>query len=221
MSSSTPDAGAIDSALDSTAETISGSGARLVQNVDHRLTLLMVRMTMVSLSFFFACFYFAQIYLQLLNQNNLWLPKGINHPASAYGVIETGCLLLAGLIYFWGQWAGLYRGELARLRLALWAGFLLTVISFAVHIIELHNSGFSLQGGGYVSVFVATEGTFTALLFFSCLAFFGMANRARLGLFNRGGIAVEAFGEYYGWLSAIALINFLALYVQPFFPSAG
>ena len=53
------------------------------------------------------------------------------------------------------------------------------------------------------------------------LILFGVANRARLGLFRESGVAVEAFGEFVGWMSAIALLNFLALYVQPFFPSAG
>jgi heme/copper-type cytochrome/quinol oxidase subunit 3 len=94
------------------------------------------------------------------------------------------------------------------------------VVSVIVHILELHNPGFSLQAGGYASIFIALEGTFTILLVITTIVLLGMANRARLGLFQENGVTVEAFGEYFGWFSAIALINFLALYVQPFFPIA-
>jgi hypothetical protein len=215
-----PGAAATSAGLDAATHAASAAGTRTVRNLDDRLTLLGVRMTYVALSFFFACFYFALIYLQLVNENGLWLPKGVNHPPSVIGVVETGLVLLAGIVYFWGQWAGLYARKLGRLNLALWIAAVLTAVSVIFHIVELHAPGFSLQGGGYVSVFVATEGTFTIFLFITTIALFGMANRARLGLFRESGVAVEAFGEFFGWISAIALINFLALYVQPFFPIA-
>lgn len=207
--------------LEATADTVSKAGARMVRSGDHRLTLLAVRMLIASMSFFFACFYFAQVYLQIVNENGLWLPPGVNHPAIAIGLVEVVLLLAAGLIYFWAQWAGLYTRNFARLQLGLWVAALCSVISVIVHIIELHAPGFSLQGGGYVSVFISLEGTFTVVLILTTIVLLGMANRARLGLFRESGVAVEAFGEFFGWLCAIALMNFLALYVQPFFPSAG
>jgi hypothetical protein len=213
-------AGLVNRGIDSAVDTVTSVGARHVGTRDDRLTLIAVRMTFVSLSFFFACFYFAQIYLQILNQNGMWLPKGINHPWAGLGVLETGLVLLAGLVYFGGQWLGLYARNFARLQLGLWLAALFTVIAVVLHIAELHNPGFSLQGGGYVSVFIALEGTFTILLTLTAVVLLGMANRARLGLFQQSGVAVEAFGEFYGWLCAIALINFLVLYVQPFFPIA-
>jgi Cytochrome c oxidase subunit III len=217
---SASDAGLMNTGLEAAADHVSSTGARTVVTLDHRLTLLAVRMTYVSLSFFFACFYFAQFYLQTINQNNLWLPRGVNHPSSVYGVLETGCILLAGLVYFWAQWAGLYKRIFSRLTMGLWAAAGLCVVSVVVHVLELHNPGFSLQAGGYASVFIATEGTFTFLLVITTILLLGFANRARLGLFRESGVAVEAFGEYFGWFSAIALISFLALYVQPFFPIA-
>jgi heme/copper-type cytochrome/quinol oxidase subunit 3 len=207
--------------LDTAAEAAATAGARHVRSVDERLTLLLSRMTYVALSFFFAAFYFGLFYLQLVNQNSLWLPKGVTHPATALGVAEVCLVLAAGLVYFWGQWAGLYERKFERLQAGLWVAALLCVAAFGLHVGELHNPGFSLQSGGYVSVFIALEGTFTVLLFFVTLVLIGMANRARLGLFRSSGIAVEAFGEFLGWFSAIALLNFFALYVQPFFPSAG
>jgi hypothetical protein len=213
--------GPVNAGLDTAADTVASAGARHIRGLDDRLTLLAVRMTYVALSFFFACFYFAQVYLQLVDENGLWLPKGIDHPATLIGVAEVVLILAAGLVYFWGQWGGLYRRNFGNLNLALWVAAILCLVSVIVHIVELHTPGFSLQGGGYVSVFVAIEGTFTALLVLTTIVLLGMANRARLGLFRESGIAVEAFGEYFGWLSAVALINFLALYVQPFFPTGG
>jgi hypothetical protein len=209
-------AGAANTGLDAAADAASAAGARHIRTLDDRLTLLLSRMTYVALSFYFALFY-----LQLINQNGLWKPTGIDHPASWIGVVQTAAVLIAGLAYFWGQWAGLYQRNFQVLQIGLWVATLLCIVADVVHIIELHTPGFSLQGGGYVSVFIATEGTFTVLLILTTLVMLGMANRARLGLFAQSGIAVEAFGEFFGWLSAIAMINFLALYVQPFFQSAG
>lgn len=214
-------AAAVSQALDSTAGAVSGAGARHVRSLDDRLTLLAARMTMASLAFFFACFYFAQVYLQIVNENNQWKPPGINHPASVLGILEVAFVLGAGVAYVWGQWGGLYRRNFATLHIGIWLATLLLVASCVVHVIELHAPGFSLQGGGYVSVFISLEGTFTVVLIVFTIAALGMANRARLGLFRQSGVAVEAFGELLGFISAIALMNFLALYVQPFFPSAG
>lgn len=221
MATDPPNVGAGTTGLDVAAATVSGTGARTIRSHDDRLTLLATRMVLASLTFFFACFYFAQIYLQILNQNGMWLPIGVDHPASAYGVIETGLILIAGLVYFGGQWLGLYKRNFARLTVALWIAAALTVVSVIVHVIELKNPGFTLQAGGYASVFIITEGLFTVILAVTSIVFLGIANRARLGLFTHTGVAVEAFGEYFGWISAIALINFLALYIQPFFPSGG
>jgi hypothetical protein len=207
--------------LDKAVETEATEGARTVRSLDDRLTLVAVRMTYVALSIFFACFYFALFYLQLINQNGMWLPPGVTHPSTALGVAEVAFVVGASLIYFWGQRVGLYRRNFGKLHTALWVAGFLAVAALATHVAELHSPGFSLQGGGYVSVFIALEAVFTVVLAVATLVLFGLANRARLGLFRRSGIAIEAFGEFLGWLSAIALIDFLALYVQPFLPSAG
>lgn len=210
--------GIANQALNSAATTVSGAGARHVRSIDDRLAILVSRMTYTSLSFFFACFYFGMVYLQLINQNGQWKPPGVDHPATWLGVSEMALVLAAGIVYFWAQWAGLYRRNWSVLSTGLWIAAILTVLAIIPHIIELHDPGFSLQGGGYVSIFIATEGIFTVLLIITAAVLLGVANRARLGLFRESGVAVEAFGEYFGWFSAIALANFLALYVQPFFP---
>jgi heme/copper-type cytochrome/quinol oxidase subunit 3 len=214
-------AGAVNAGLETATEAMTRAGARQVRTLDDRLALLLSRMIYVALSFFFACFYFALVYLQLINQNGLWKPAAVDHPPGWIGASEVALVLAAGLAYFWAQWAGLYTRNFDRLRLGLWAAASLCVAACGVHIYELHAPGFpSLQSGAYVSVFIALEGVFTIVLIISTLVLLGVANRAQRGLFRQSGIAVEAFGEYFGWLSAIALLNFLALYVEPFFPIA-
>lgn len=216
-----PDVASGTTALDVTAAAVSGAGARSIRSHDDRLTLLATRMVYASLTVFFLTFYFADMYLQILNQNGLWLPAGVNHPATAYGVIETGLIVLAWLIYFATQWLGLYQRKFDRLTVGLWIAAALTVISVIVHVKEVQAPGFSLQAGGYASVFIAIEGTFTAVLAVTAIVLLGVANRSRLGLFRGSGVAVEAFGEYFAWLTAVAVFNFMLLYVQPFFPIGG
>lgn len=211
----------VNQGIESAVTAASTVGARHVHSQDERLTLVAVRLTAVSMTLFFACFYFALFYLQVVDANGQWLPPGVNHPAAALGVSEAVLVIVAGLAYFWGQWAGLYAGKMKRLQLGISVAAVLCLAASILHIIELHAPGFSLQGGGYVSVFIALEGTFTVIFILTTIALLGMANRARLGMFQDSAIAVEAFGEFLGWISAIALLNFLALYVQPFFPTAG
>jgi hypothetical protein len=213
-------AGLVNKGMESATDAVSSVGSRTIGGLDDRLTLLGARMTIVALSFFFACFYFAQIYLQLVNENGKWLPQGVTHPSWTLGILEMGLVLGAGIVYFGAQWLGLYQRNFRRLSLGLMVATVLMVASCILHIAELHNPGFSLQGGGYVSVFIALEGTFTVFLILTTIVLFGMANRARAGLFGRSAVAVEAFGEYLGWVAAIALMNFLVLYVQPFFQTA-
>ena len=179
-------------------------------------------MVYTSLTFYFAAFYFAFVYLQLIQQNGMWLPKAVHQPPLWLGLVASGSVILAGIVYFWGQWSGLYRKNFGVLRLALWVAFVLGVISLIFHVYAIHNHpGFAnLQLGAYVSVFTGLEGVYTVLLFFSDLVLLGLAIRAQRGLFNVNGIAIDAFGEYWGWLAAIALANFGALWLQPFFHSA-
>ncbi|MGI8825434.1 MAG: hypothetical protein ACR2JC_07295 [Chloroflexota bacterium] len=211
---SASEAGAVNPAAEMTGAAVRS------RTLDDRLTLVAIRMTYVSLTFFFASFYFGQVYLQLINEHGMWKPKGVDHPAIALGALELGLVLASGLVYFWGQWAGLYTRNFTRLHLGLWVAALLGALAVIPHVIELHHPGFSLQAGGYASVFIAIEGVYTPLLVVAVIALLGVANRSRLGLFRESGIAIEVFGEFWGWMCAIALLNFLALYVQPFFPIA-
>jgi heme/copper-type cytochrome/quinol oxidase subunit 3 len=210
----TSDADALDSAARVTTAAITP------RSLDDRLTMLAVRMAYTALSFFFASFYFGLVYLQIVNENGLWKPKGIDHPPTWIGVSEVTLVLLAGLVYFGAQWYGVYERRYQWLQIGLWIAALLTVVAVIIHVVELHSPGFSLQGGGYVSLFIAIEGVYTPLLVITAILLIGVANRARLGLFRQSGVGVEGFGEFFGWMCAIALINFLALYVQPFFPIA-
>jgi len=110
----------VSAGLDAAAGAVATAFARHVRTLDDRLTLLAVRMFVVALSFLFACFYFALMYLQLINEHGQWLPPGVNHPATFIGVAELALILIAAAVYYSGQWLGLYRRDFGRLQLALW-----------------------------------------------------------------------------------------------------
>jgi len=203
--------------LDTAASASSATVGR-IRTLDDRLSLVGIRMILVALSFFFACFYFALTYLQLVNSNNLWRPSSLQHPAFILGFAEMALILLGGLVYFGAQVRGLYKGNYGLLTMGLLVTAVLSLISVILHVGELHNPGFTLQDGGYASVFIGLEGVYTFFLVITTVVLFGLANRSRLGRFRQSGIAVDTFGEFWGWMSAIALLNFMALYVQPFFP---
>ncbi|MGH2447752.1 MAG: hypothetical protein ACRDFS_04010 [Chloroflexota bacterium] len=199
------------------------------QTLDGRLSMLASRMTYVALSFYFAAFYFAIIYLQLINENGLWMAKGVHRPTLWFGIVEMGLILGAGIVYFWGQWYGVRENKYGQLKISLWIAAILGVIAVGFHIYELHAPNYGgggpgpgfLQSGGYASVFTGVEGMYTLLLAVTVLGLIGMAIRASRGIFQRqeaGAARINAFGEFWGWMSALALLNFLALYVQPFFP---
>lgn len=209
-----------DSALSSTAQAATAGPSR-TRSLDDRLTVLGIRMVYTALTFYFAGYYFSLIYLQMVNENNMWLPKAVHQPALWLGLTEMLCIIVGGIIYFWGQWAGLYRRNFGVLRLALWITFILSAAAFVLHVYELRNHpGFAnLQLGGFVSTFMGLETAFTVVIFFATLALLGVAIRASKGLFRDSGIAVDTFGEFYGWMSALAFANFMALYLQPFFHS--
>lgn len=187
-------------------------------SLDDRLTLLQVRMTYVAIAFGVAAFFFALVYLQLINENSYWLPRNVHQPTLLVGVFEVGLVIASGLVYFWGQWAGLYKRNFQVLNLGMWVAALLGLAAIGFHIYELAHPGFGGGHSGYGSVFVVTESVLTVLLSLTVIVLLGVANRARLGRFSESGIGVEAFGELWGFMSAVALLVFLGLYVQPFFP---
>jgi heme/copper-type cytochrome/quinol oxidase subunit 3 len=221
-------------AINPDAEGLTAAGlattpvAREVPSLDHRLTILQIRMIYVAMAFGVACFWFAEVYLQIVNSNSMWKPRGIHQPTLLVGLFEVGLVIAAGLVYFWGQWAGLYKHNFSILKLALLIAGLLGLAAIGFHIYELHHPGYGFIVGpngneslqtGYSSVFTVMEGAFTALLIPCVIVLLGLANRARKGLFESSGVAIEAFGELWGFLSAVALMDFLGLYIQPFLPS--
>ncbi len=227
MAASNPGADALD-----TTSTAASALARETRTLDDRLTILATRMVIVSLSFMLACFYFAFVYLDLINQNGFWKPASlVQRPSEVFGIVEMGLIIVAGLVYVWAQWGGLYQRNWSTLNLGLWIAGLLGLCAVGMHIYELVHPGFtpaklpvSVQGTqfstGYGSIFIGLEAVYTGLLCLTVLVLLGVANRARLGRFKDSGVAVEAFGEFWGFMAAFALLNYLALYVVPFFPIA-
>src|SRR5271166_4102768 len=91
-------------ALDNTGSAAT-SLARETRSVDDRLAILATRMTYVALTFMLTCFYFAFVYLDLIDQNGFWKPAHlVQRPSLGFGLVEMGLIILAGLVYVWGQW---------------------------------------------------------------------------------------------------------------------
>ena len=117
MAASNPGADALDS-----ASSAASALARETRSLDDRITLLATRMLYVALTFMLACFYFAFVYLDLINQNGFWKPAAlVQRPSEWFGLVEVGLIIVAGLVYVWAQWGGLYRRNWSTLNLGLWA----------------------------------------------------------------------------------------------------
>jgi heme/copper-type cytochrome/quinol oxidase subunit 3 len=186
-----------------------------VRTVDERLTLVAVRMLILAGTFGFAAWFFAQAFLQIVNENNKWLPVTLQRPLAA-GTLQIIVMVASWLVYLWAQYGALRSGNFRWLNRALWLSGVLGLIALGIQVNILHNPGFTLQDGGYASVFVGMEGVITALLLFSLIVLFGLANRARLGLFQETGVAIEGFGEWWMWLTGISAFAYANLYVVPF-----
>lgn len=193
--------------------------SRETQTIDDRLALVMVRMVIVSLMFLGACFVFGQIFLQIVNSNNMWKPASLHQPALWVGITETVLVVGGWICLFSGQLAGVYNRNWSRLTVGAGLAVLLALVSFGFHIYELHSPGFHLQSA-YAGIFIVTEAIYTCLLAAAIIVLIGITNRARLKLFTTSGVAVEATSEFFGFVAAVGVFNFLMLYIQPFFHSA-
>jgi Cytochrome c oxidase subunit III len=215
VSSSGSEAGVLEGSDAVSERGAAASALRVPRTLDERLTMLAVRMLIVACSFGWIAWFFAQIFLQITNSNNLWLPTTLKRPLGM-GVIEAVLIVASWLAYLFGHYGGLYRRKNETLTLSLFLAAVLSVVAIITHVLVLHSPGFLLQDGGYASVFVGMEGVYTTFLIFSTIVLFGLANRARLGLLGASGIAVDACFEYWTWQMLIGVFVFFGLYVIPF-----
>lgn len=213
------------------SDSLIASRPSSVRPLDERLTLTAIRMTYIAFSVGFLAFYFAHAYLEIVNSNGLWLPK-LLRISIGYGVVEVVLPIIALLSILWG-WRSTRSEEPGnKLFLGLIGALVFGLAAFVLHVVELHAPAtvltytgkkaptFSLQDGGFASIFIATEALYTVILGLVVIVLAGLTNRARLRLFTESTVAVAGFTELWGWLAVVGVLNFLGLWVQPYFPIA-
>lgn len=181
-----------------------------------QLATYLSRMLIASGSFFFASFFFAFAMLHIFDNNQMWLPNRVTHPPMGLGVASVALLVAAGLVYIRGQ-MGLQRGEQATFTGAAGLALALGLAAAICYAFTLKNLGFSLQDGGYASVFFGLTVVYLIGLVSTLVFLLGLVNRSRLGLYARDRrTAVDAFAEFWGWYIFIGVAAYLVLYVVPF-----
>lgn len=184
--------------------------------LQEKLTLGLGRMLIASGLFFMIPFFVSYAMLTVLNNNDMWLPHGVTHPSMALGAASAILLVLSALSFYWGR-TGSSAGNQGQLTGGLTLALLLAIAAAICYVLTLGHLGFSLQAGGYVSVFFGMTLVYEILLVGLCIFLFGFANRARLGLYTQTrGVALKAFGEYWTWFVIMGVIAYLVLYFLPF-----
>jgi len=181
-----------------------------------RLTSTLARLLIVSGLFWFAPFFIAFAMLAALNSNSMWRPTSVIHPSNALGVASVALLVASGVAYLWGH-AGLRTGARAQTNAGTGLALLLALAAALCYALTLGNMGFGFQSGGYASVFFGLTFVYEVLLLGLCVFLFGIANRARLGLYTPLRMAaVTAFGEFWWGFIIMGAVVYLVLYVVPF-----
>jgi heme/copper-type cytochrome/quinol oxidase subunit 3 len=150
--------------------------------------------------FFFVDFVFAFFYLRSLDNNGLWLPKGVDPPLGL-GTAIVVCVLVSVAL----TWLGLrerraaapggpYSAEFDEARLWAWRRYGLAALGFGVaavvlQCVEYATLGFGPTQGGFASVFVGWTGMFAL---FALAAMFWLETLLATSLRYRKRMGIEA-----------------------------
>jgi heme/copper-type cytochrome/quinol oxidase subunit 3 len=117
-----------------------------------------VRLFASAVAFVFVSFLFAFFYLDAVNSNGLFRPRGTN-PSAVYGIVMLVCVLGTTAAFAFARRS--LAAEAAGGWLAgLWASLALGLVVVILQIIQYTNYGFSPESGGYASVFVGWTAMF-------------------------------------------------------------
>lgn len=184
--------------------------------LNQKLTINLSRLMMASTFFFITPWFVAFAMLSTLNNNQMWLPKGVTHPSMGLGIAAVVLLVVSGLAYAWGS-VGLKAGSQEQLSRGAGLALLLALGAALCYALTLKNMGFSFQSGGYANVFFGLTTVYEILLVGLCVFLFGIANRARAGLYTAERMgAVTALTEFWWFYTVLGIMSFLLLYVVPF-----
>ncbi len=186
------------------------------EGLDNRLTISLSRLMIASGTFLVIPLFVAYAMLSTLNNNGMWLPHGVTHPSTFLGLSSVILLVASGLAYLWGYF-GLKAGAGGQMSLGASLALLLALVAAICYAFTLNHMGFSFQSGGYASVFFGLTLFYEMCLVALCIFLFGIANRARKGLYSATRrAAVAAFAEFWWWFIVVGVLAYLLLYIVPF-----
>jgi heme/copper-type cytochrome/quinol oxidase subunit 3 len=117
-----------------------------------------VRLFASAVTFVFVSFLFAFFYLDAVNSNGLFKPRGVN-PSAAYGIVMLVCVLGSVAAFSFAR-RSLLAEEPGGWLGGLWASLALGLVVVVLQILQYTNFGFSPESGGYASVFVGWTAMF-------------------------------------------------------------
>lgn len=183
-----------------------GTGHHLplsVKQRQHRMTVLLL---LGSDIVFVIALLFAYFYLKTLNENNMWLPKGMPVPPASQGFILAGILIVSSLVYRWGD-KGIRKGNQKQLKAGVAIALILWVVELIYQIILWEQINFHPGDGGFASAFYALAGYHTFHLFLGLFLGVGIFNRILKGRYNMGdSIDIELMGYFWYWVTLAAII---------------
>jgi cytochrome c oxidase subunit III len=143
-----------------------------------------------------------------------WPQGGIEPPELFRISIFTVVLLGSSLPLFWGE-AGIKRGNVPILRVALFVSFAMGLAFMINQILEFRELGFSIHDNAYASIFLVTTGLH-GLHVLGGLAISAVVQlKAALGRFTaQRHLTVEIFALYWHFVDVVWIFVFSSLYLS-------
>lgn len=145
-----------------------------------------------------------------------WPPDGIPLPSFTVIIPATVILLASSGPMVWAE-AGIRRGSQARLRLGLFAAWLMALCFMALELWEWTHLSFVPQTNQYASLYFTITGLHLAHVTVAILMNTYIQLRAWLGHFDsRHLLAVENVGLYWHFVDVVWVFVFSTIYISPY-----
>lgn len=183
-----------------------GTGHHLPLSVKQRQHRMAVLLLLGSDVVFFICLLFAFFYLKTLNENNMWLPKGLQVPPASQGFILAGILILSSLAYRWGD-KGIRKGNQSQLKAGIGIALGLWIVELFYQISLWSQLSMHPGQGGFASMFYVISGYHTFHLLLGLFLGVGLFNRILKGRYMLGdSVDIEIVGYLWYWITMMAII---------------
>ena len=150
---------------------------------------------------------FAYLYLRGLDTEGGWLPQdGPSALGAGFGWVIAAVMLASWGCYRWAE-SGAAAGQRERIVLGAAAAVVLVAVDLALQVYQMATAGFVVADGSYASAFMALAGYHVLHLALTVFLGIGIANRARLGRFDRHPWHVRLVGYWWTWVVLSAIIT--------------